>query len=166
MNCPGEELVAIVDARNVVCGREKRRRMRSERLRHRATYLFVFNPSGQLLLQRRTEEKDIYPGYWDAAAGGVVSYGETYDVSARRELAEELGIEVAVLGKHFDFYFEDDTNRCFGRAFTLVHEGPLKLQPEEVSEVRFVDVDALGTDPYQRVTPDSLQALDRVRGPR
>lgn len=162
---PGDELVAIVDDRNVVCGADKRRRMRSERLRHRATFLFVFNRTGQVLLQRRTEQKDLYPGYWDAAAGGVVTYGETYEVSARRELAEELGIEAGELGRAFDFYFEDDANRCFGRSYTLVHEGPFELQAEEVSEVRFVDVAAVGRAPFERVTPDSLQALERlVRG--
>ncbi len=47
---------------------------------------------GRLLVHRRADDKDVYPGWWDLAAGGVVGAGEAYGAAARRELAEELGV--------------------------------------------------------------------------
>ena len=70
---PAEELVAIVDRDNSPIGAVSRRIMRQQQLIHRACYILVFNRQGELFIQMRTRSKDIYPGYWDLAAGGVVS---------------------------------------------------------------------------------------------
>ena len=85
---PDDEPVGVVDSRNVVVGRELRRRVRAENLRHRATYIFVFDRCDRIVLQKRTATKDLFPGFYDAASGGVVNYGETYADNAERELAE------------------------------------------------------------------------------
>ena len=91
----GDEIVTIVDENNRPVGTAPRRRMRAERLIHRATYILVFDPRGRLLIQKRTPDKDIYPGYFDAAAGGVVLAGETYEESAAREAKERAAKEAA-----------------------------------------------------------------------
>ncbi len=158
---PGEEVVALVDEHNRVIGSTTRAQMRAQRLVHRATYTFVFARDGRLFLQRRTEEKDMYPGYWDAAAGGVLLAGESYDESARREAAEELGIDGVPLEGLFDFYYEDEANRVWGRVYSCVFEGPFRLQAEEVAEGRFVEVADLLAGLYQPLTPDTLDALQR-----
>ncbi len=46
----------------------------------------------ELYVHRRTETKDVYPGYLDVCAGGVNAAGESYDTCAARELEEELGV--------------------------------------------------------------------------
>ena len=61
--------------------------MRTQRLRHRCTYIIVVDSAGSLLIHQRTSTKDVYPSYFDVAAGGVVCAGETYDLAAERELA-------------------------------------------------------------------------------
>lgn len=86
------ESVVVVDDHNIILGAVPRGEMRAQALCHRATYIFVFNSLGQLYVQQRTQNKDIYPGFFDPATGGVVTEGESYDQAARRELAEELGI--------------------------------------------------------------------------
>ncbi|MEN8760379.1 MAG: NUDIX domain-containing protein, partial [Desulfobacterales bacterium] len=86
-----EEIVTIVDEENRVVGAAPRSRMRGDGLPHRATYILVFNDEGEIFVQKRTTGKDIYPGYYDVATGGVVLAGESYDDAAMRELAEELG---------------------------------------------------------------------------
>ena len=155
----GDEIVSLVDERNRVTGSATRRRVRAERLLHRATYIFVFAGDGRLYLQRRTVTKDMYPGYWDAAAGGVLVSGESYDASALREAAEELGIRGVPLLGHFDFYYEDPANRVWGRVYTCEYEGPFEWQPEEVAEGRFVTVEEILAGRYQPLTPDTLHAL-------
>ena len=115
-------------------------------------------------MQRRTAIKDMYPSYLDLAAGGIVAAGETYEACAEREAAEELGIRDTPLETKFDFYYEDDRNRCFGRVFACVHEGPFTLQVEEVESVAFHDVNEIAAGAIAPVTPDSRVAFNRLFG--
>ncbi len=156
------EIVSIVDCSDRVIDAVPRPEMRRRGLIYRVNYILVFNPAGEILVQRRTDSKDQYPGLLDLAAGGVVRAGESYEISAARELAEELGVS-APLTRHFDLWFEDATNtpvkRSWGRVFSCEHAGPFKLQASEVVSVEFMSVDdALGIDESQ-VTPDSRQVL-------
>ena len=156
-----QERVVIVDDHNVVVGAAPRHEMRSKHLPHRATFILVFDSRGRLLVQKRTETKDIYPGYYDLAAGGVVVEGESYELSAEREAAEELGIQGVPLESRFDFYFEDSGNRCYGRVYSCVCEGPFRLQPEEVVSAEFRELEDILDGRIAPVTPDTLDALKR-----
>lgn len=82
----------MTDADEVIDDVVPRWRMRAENLRHRSTAIVVLSTDGRLLVHRRADTKDLLPGWWDVCAGGVVTFGETYDESAARELAEELGV--------------------------------------------------------------------------
>jgi isopentenyldiphosphate isomerase len=126
------ELVDIVDAQDRVIGRATRAAMRAGRLRHRATYLLLFNRRGELFIHQRTASKDVYPAYWDVAVGGVVGAGESYDEGARRELAEEVGLRDAIPQPLFSFAWEDDGNQVNGRVYRVIDDGPLTLQAEEI----------------------------------
>lgn len=157
------ERVIIVDDHNREVGIAPRHEMRARRLPHRATFIFVFDTRGRLLVQRRTDTKDMYPGYFDLAAGGVVLEGESYAESAEREAAEELGIHDSPLVEHFEFYYEDEKNRCFGKVYTCTHEGPFALQPEEVVSAEFRELSEILDGRIEPVTPDTLEALKRLR---
>ena len=157
-----QEIVLVVDSENRPVAELPRHRVRSENLPHRATFIFVFDRAGRVLVQRRTAIKDIYPGYYDLAAGGVVAAGESYEECAEREAAEELGIRDTALEPKLDFYYEDERNRCFGRVFTCVHEGPFTLQAEEVESVAFHTVEEIAAGDVTPATPDSRLAFDRL----
>lgn len=92
----------------------------------------------------------------------MVQADESYAESAARELEEELGVSGVELTAHDHFYFEDTGNRLWCSAFSAVWDGPLKLQPEEVLEARFIPVEQvmreISEKPY---CPDSLAALRR-----
>lgn len=157
-----QEIVTVVDEANRPVAELPRHRVRSENLPHRATYVFVFDRRGRVLVQRRTAFKDVYPGHYDLAAGGVVAAGESYEACAAREAEEELGIRDTLLERKFDIYYEDACNRCFGRVFTCVHEGPFSLQPEEVESVAFHGVDEIAGGAITLITPDTLLAFNRL----
>ncbi len=157
-----EEIVTIVDAANRVVGAAPRWKMRAEMLPHRATYILVFEPNGRLFLQKRTATKDIYPGCYDVAAGGVVLAGETYEASAKRELAEELGIVGVRIQRHFDFYHQDDRSRVWGRVYSCRYGGTIVLQPEEIESGEFLDIQqVLDMSSREAFTPDGLAVLKR-----
>ena len=55
--------------------------------------IIVRSTTGSVLVHQRAADKDVWPSMWDVMVGGVVSAGETYEVAARRELNEEIGVE-------------------------------------------------------------------------
>lgn len=91
------ELFDVVDADDHVIGQETRSEVHTRGLMHRAVHVLVFNKRRDCLLQKRSPWKDRHPGVWDSSAAGHLDAGENYETAARRELAEELGIEDAQL---------------------------------------------------------------------
>jgi isopentenyldiphosphate isomerase len=140
---PGDELVDVVDDTDRVVGTAPRRRMRAERLRHRAVFIVVRSTSGALLVHRRSDGKDLWPGRWDIAVGGVVGAGEEYDAAAQRELAEEIGVTDVVPAPLGTGRFTDADVDLFARCYRVVHDGPFHFADGEVVEARWVDASGL-----------------------
>jgi 8-oxo-dGTP pyrophosphatase MutT (NUDIX family) len=157
------ELVMIVDSRNLPVGSLARREMRARRLPHRATYVLVTNSAGELFVQQRTLTKDIYPGYADIAAGGVVCAGEDWESAAARELHEELGISGVPLRYRFECEYADPQTHVFGRVWDVTWDGPVVLQPEEVAGGAFQPVERILSDIERgaKFTPDGVMVLKR-----
>ena len=59
---------------------------------HLVSDILVQHKDGTFLLTKRHIDKDVYPGYWEASAGGSAKLGETPEECAKRELFEETGI--------------------------------------------------------------------------
>ncbi|MEQ1873541.1 MAG: NUDIX domain-containing protein [Ilumatobacteraceae bacterium] len=139
------ELVDVVDDDDQVIDTVSRAEMRARNLQHRAVSIAVLSSNGRLLVHRRADTKDVWPGMWDLAAGGVVASGETYDDAARRELAEELGIVADGWQLLGEGRFADEAVAMIGRGFLVVHDGPFEFTDGEIAEVRWVDRDDLET---------------------
>jgi isopentenyldiphosphate isomerase len=156
----GDELVDVIDDADRVIGQAARRDVRRKNLRHRSVYVLVFNAAGQLFVHRRTLSKDVFPGHWDVAVGGVLAAGESYDEGARRELREELGVTGLSLRRLFPVRYDDSRNRVTGVVYSCTSDGPFQLQTSEIAEGRWMDLDVLldrtQHDPF---CPDSLEAL-------
>ncbi|AMO56810.1 NUDIX hydrolase YfcD [Endozoicomonas montiporae] len=160
---PADEKVVVVDEHNHITDVVSRQQMRAEKLCHRATYVFVFDTQGRLYVQERTMTKDLFPGYFDPATGGVVAAGEEYDEAAYRELEEELGISGVPLTAHCHFYFHSDDCRVWGKVYSCQYDGELTLQEEEVAAViREKPEHILSNRFHRNYTPDSITALERL----
>ena len=153
-----EEWVDWVDEQDQVLQAVPRSQMRRELLRHRATYIVVENSQQQIYVQRRTLSKDYCPGMLDACCGGVVQAGESYDLSAVRELEEEMGISGVSLTPWGTFYTEDHKGKVWGGIYSCRYEGPLRLQAEEVEYVELMMVEEI-LSRQQEFTADSIVAL-------
>ena len=143
-NASEEELFDVVDVNDCVLRQEKRSIVHKEKLLHRAVHVFIFNGSGQLYLQRRSMGKDTAPGKWVSSCSGHVDSGEDYDTSARRELGEELGhYETNKLKRIFKEPPCIQTGYEFVWVYTFRASGPFKLNPVEVSDGQWVDLEHL-----------------------
>ncbi|MFC0269766.1 NUDIX hydrolase [Kushneria aurantia] len=153
---PANVRVQLVNTRNQPVGTARRCEMRRLRMWHRAVYIFVLNSEGALCVQRRTTIKDIFPGYRDLCAGGVVDAGESFHQAAARELAEELGLKLP-LTYCGEQRFADGMN-AFGSVYLAHYEGQsLHLQASEVESVEWLAPQAALA--VEDATPDSRQAL-------
>ncbi|HEY7627219.1 MAG TPA: NUDIX domain-containing protein [Ilumatobacteraceae bacterium] len=155
-----EELVDIVDDADQVITTVTRAEMRRRRLQHRSVGIAVMSSDGRLLIHRRSDDKDIWPGWWDIAAGGVVTAGESYDDAARRELAEELGIVDAKFHYIGAARFADEQLAAIFHLYRVVHDGPFSFDDGEIVEVRWVTLSELeAMRVTHRFVPDSFTVL-------
>ena len=132
-----EERLEVVDLGGNVLEVVPRSRVRAENLLHRTTFVIVRSSQGDVLVHRRADWKDLLPGWWDIAFGGAVGVGEPWEEAARRELAEEAGIDTP-LQELGSYHYDGDESRELGRLYLTVSDGPFSHPDGEVAESRFV----------------------------
>jgi len=118
----------------------------------------IVNGSGAALLARRPPGSHL-EGLWEFPGGGVEP-GERAEAALRRELAEELGVEVAV-GAPLTFAWHHDAERSllllFYRA-AIVAGVPRGLQGQEVAWVPLGNLHEVATPPADAELIRMLQA--------
>lgn len=129
----------------------------SEGILHRTAHVWIIRKLDgrwQVLLQKRSAEKDSYPGMYDTSSAGHIPAGMEPLASARRELAEELGICASEDELQFIGTFRTQYEEVFhGKPFRdnemisiYVYNKPVEpdnlvLQESEVEEVRYWDLE-------------------------
>ena len=128
-----EEIFDVVNERDEVIGQQRRSEVHRLGLKHRAVHVLVFNARGEIFLQKRSMEKDCFPGAWDSSASGHLDTGEEYDACAGRELFEELGWQaVRPPRRLFKIEARAETGQEFVWVYRCEAEGPFRLQPQEI----------------------------------
>jgi len=132
-----EELFDVCDAEDRVIGVAPRSEVHAQNWLHRAVHVFVFNPAGELLMHLRSATKDQYPLRFTSSASGHVSSGEGYDLSAERELWEELGLcgKLESLAK---FPAGPETNYEHTMLYRLVTEDVPTPDPVEIAAIEWL----------------------------
>lgn len=103
-------------------------------------HLLVFRKDGKFLIQRRVPEKHSWPDMWDISLGGMAQAGESSALAAEREALEELGLHINLRDTSPVFsYLADTVFDDYWMVQLDTNDVPLKLQSEEVAEVRWVD---------------------------
>lgn len=87
-----KEPIQTVDRDYNPIGATTREEAQAKNLVHRIVIVYIVNDRGNVLLQKRGP-KVQFPNRWDHSAAGHVDAGEEYESAAKRELAEELGVE-------------------------------------------------------------------------
>jgi isopentenyldiphosphate isomerase len=122
---------------------------------HLAFFCWIFRagPAGlEVVLQRRSERKDVWPGRFDASAAGHVRFGESREERAR-EIEEELGLSVELselvslpTSSHAHYHPNGLIDREHHDLYLLRCDLPLdayRPNPLEVSGLTSVSIDRL-----------------------
>lgn len=113
---------------------------------HRAVYAFIIDDEGNVLLQKRSANKKLWPNLWDVTVGGHVDSGEFGRQALVREVKEELGIAIDdddikyLVGSTSINEKGDIINKHYNECYLItknVDVSKIKLQEEEVSEVKY-----------------------------
>ena len=144
-----EEIFDVLNEKGEYTGKtESREKCHKEGLWHKAVSLFIINSKEQVLLQRRSANKRMWPNMWDITAGGHVLAGEFGFQAIIRETKEELGVDlnkndITFIGSSISTNFKGDiANRHFNEIYIAnkdIDETSLILQEDEVSEVKWID---------------------------
>ena len=165
-----DELIWHVDENDQPLGSIERDKSRRTGARYRLVRVMVESEDGEsLLLQKRLATKKTYPGCWDTSAGGNITYGESYELAARRELFEEIGLDAPL--EEFGYFYSEvvDPDGNHMNRFTKVYRARVSkdtqfsLQPSEVESVEWIKKnDLVHIISEGKVTDGLLQVYERL----
>jgi len=109
------------------------------KLLHPVVHIHIYNKNGNILLQKRSHNKDIQPGKWDTAVGGHISSDESVKNALIRECEEEIGItpDFSLLQLITEYIYESKIEREFVHSYMYRSEGPFVKEKKEIEQLDF-----------------------------
>lgn len=173
-----DELIDVLDGNAQGTGKSLPKRVvHQKELWHGGAHVWIYNHD-TILLQHRTANKDIYPNTWDISAAGHISAGESPVQAAVRETHEELGLslrqeELEFVGLTRTVQHIPTTgwiHKVFDYNYIVSCDLDLhkvRLQAEEVDEVRWFSINDLITDLHdvvksQKYSPRPFYMYDMI----
>ena len=135
-----------------------RAEMRARTLRHRSVYVAVVDSRDRLLAHKRADWKDVFPGAWDLAFGGICDVGESWRQCGERELREEAGVETELTDRG-PVSFDAPGVALIGRLFVCRHDGPFAFNDGEVTDTEWVTIDQLEAFVNDREVPEDSSEI-------
>ncbi len=121
---------------------------------HKSVHVWIMNPRGEFLMQKRSPNKDSHPNEWDVSSAGHIVAGDDSMTTVVKELKEELGLEVSREEVEFLFSYKKQSvlnngtfvNNEFNDVYLVKKDldiSKIQLQAEEVSEVRWFSIEEM-----------------------
>ena len=142
--------VILVDQNDLEVGTCEKLAAHQQGLLHRAFSIFIFNKSGQLLLQQRALGKYHSGGLWSNTVCSHPLPGEDILDAGKRRLQEEMGFACALQKVGSFLYKADFENNLqeheYDHVLMGVWDGSPEPDPEEISQWRWIDLEDLKTE--------------------
>lgn len=123
------------------------------------TACVFLHKEGKLLIAKRSDKSKFLPGKYELI-GGYIEFGETIDEGLKREVKEELGIDVEIKNPFYVFtYVSEGGNKhsveiCYFATMKNSNQ-PIQLDLREHSEYRWIDKDEVN----RYFPPDDAEIL-------
>jgi isopentenyl-diphosphate Delta-isomerase len=131
-----QEQVVLVDKNNKEIGCEEKLSAHIHGSLHRAFSVFIFNSSGELLIQQRNREKYHTPGLWSNTCCSHPFPGEELSAAVTRRLNEEMGFSCEcqeITTCYYRFSLENSLiEHEHDHIFIGFHDGDPDPNPSEV----------------------------------
>ncbi len=145
-----KEHVILVDAEDHELGTMEKIEAHEKAVLHRAFSVFIFNDSGELMLQQRAAHKYHSPLLWTNTCCSHQRLGESNIEAGKRRLREEMGFEVDLDEKfHFIYKAEFDnglTEHELDHVMLGYYNGEPTINPQEVASWKWIDMEVLEKD--------------------
>jgi isopentenyl-diphosphate Delta-isomerase len=103
-----DEALILVDGNDSITGHSTKEQCHSGNgVLHRAFSIFIFNSKNELLIQKRSAEKPLWPLFWSNSVCSHPRKGEDYPEAVSRRLLDEVGLHLPV---QFLFKFQYQAN--------------------------------------------------------
>lgn len=136
-----DEKLILVDRDDNVTGTAGKLEVHQQGLLHRAFSVFIFNSSGEMLLQQRAMGKYHSAGLWSNACCSHPRVGENTTDAVARRLKEELGFSADTRFAFHFIYKTSFTNGLteheFDHVYTGIYDGAVDFNRQEVMDVCF-----------------------------
>jgi len=144
------EYVILVNNNDQSLGTMEKMEAHEKGIMHRAFSVFVFNTKGEMLLQKRADEKYHSAGLWSNTACSHPRTDEKTPDAAHRRLVEEMGFDCEI-EEAFSFTYkahvgEGLTEHEYDHVFVGHSDAKPEPDPDEVSDWKYVDFDWLMED--------------------
>lgn len=144
------EYVILVNNNDQSLGAMEKMEAHEKGVMHRAFSVFIFNNDGEMLLQKRADEKYHSPGLWTNTACSHPRTKEKTIDAAHRRLIEEMGFDCDI-EEAFSFVYKANVGAGlieneFDHVFIGYSDAIPKPNPDEVSDFKYVDFDWLLED--------------------
>jgi isopentenyl-diphosphate delta-isomerase len=144
------EHVILVDESDKSIGTEEKIKAHKNGLLHRAFSIFVFNPSGELLLQKRNPEKYHCGNLWSNTCCSHPRPEELLRMAIHRRLIEEMGFDCELFHMG-SFIYRSRLSNGFteyevDHMYQGTHGGKITVNEKEVSDYRWIDLRTLHED--------------------
>jgi len=145
-----EELILVDDQDREIGARSKGECHQGDGILHRAFSIFIFNAQNELLLQQRSSDKLLWPGYWSNTCCSHPRRGETMDQAVNRRLFQELGFEAQLTFlykfKYHAQYGAVGSEHEYCWVYSGRYDGPVDANVREIEAWRFVSRAALSAE--------------------
>ena len=123
------------------------------------TSAIITNKQGKILIIQRSLKEDVYPGYWGIPGGTLDKIDTNLEASLRREILEEVGIEVSDIKLvQNNTVIKDDCNKLY-LVFTAQYKSGKPQTSNEVADVQWKDVKELA---ILKMTPYTYNLIKEI----